>query len=83
MRFFLHSYAIYNNFDITVRSGVFGAKKDKTGLESKIRRLKRGDIIIIRDATQQAFQMFGYCKVVGDIFDQFAFSPYKDFIVAR
>ncbi|MGH8194774.1 MAG: hypothetical protein ACREQ8_10280 [Woeseiaceae bacterium] len=78
MRFFLYTYKMSANFQISRRAGVFGAPYDATGLPTKVRQLRRGDIIIIRDATHSELRFFGRCVVVGDVFDQEKYSPFRD-----
>ncbi|MGH7612680.1 MAG: hypothetical protein ACREMW_01380 [Gemmatimonadales bacterium] len=80
MRFFLYTYAVPENWAITRRAGVFGTKKDRTGLPSKVRHLRRDDLILIRDGTKEQLQFFGCCRVCGDVFDHDKYSPFRDFL---
>ncbi len=80
MRYFLYTYSLQDNFDMSRRAGVFGAPKDHTGLESKFLKLRRGDLIIIRDGRKKQLSFFGCCKVVGETFDHERFSPFRDFL---
>src|SRR2546425_2788731 len=80
MRYFLYTYAVPQNWDITCRSGVFGTKKDNTGLPTKVKQLRRGDIILIRDGSKEKLEFFGCCRVSGDVFDHHAYSPFRDFL---
>ena len=70
MRFFLYSYGDAANFEISKNLGVFGCKKRKGGMETKFKKLQKGDIILIRNssATPQ-LKFFGYCKIVGPPLD--------------
>jgi hypothetical protein len=81
MRYFLSTYSLGENFDVSRAAGVFGARKDQAGLESKFRKLQRGDLIIIRDGRKKwSLRFFGYCRVVGEVFDQDKSSPFRDFL---
>jgi hypothetical protein len=80
MRYFLYTYVSAQNWDTTVKSGVFGTKKDGTGLPTKVKALRRGDLIVIRDGSRQEFTVLGACIVSGDVFDQAQYSPYKDLL---
>ncbi len=78
MRYFLATYISIENFEISKIFGVFGAPKSKA---SKIKELQRGDLVIIRDGRRRRpLAFFGYCKVVGDVWDQDKRSPYRDFL---
>ena len=82
MRFFLYSYGDAANFEISKNLGVFGCKKRKGGMETKFKKLRKGDIILLRDssATPQ-LKFFGYCKVVGSGLDYDHDSgPFPDFL---
>jgi hypothetical protein len=80
MRYFLYTYVSAQNWDTTRKAGVFGTKKDATGLPTKVKALRRGDLIIIRDGSRQDFTVLGACIVNGDVFDQSQYSPYKDLL---
>jgi len=81
MRYFLCTYSLPDNFDISRRAGVFGAPKDHAELPSKFLKLRRGDLIIIRDGRKKrSLSFFGYCRVVGETFDHDRYSPFKDFL---
>src|SRR5215468_8950687 len=88
MRFFLYTYAIEDNFRRSCEYGVFGAKRDGTGLETKVKQLRRGDLILIRmgDQGREAaegparLEFFGCCKVAGTVLDQSVSSPYRDLL---
>ena len=71
MRYFLYTYVSRQNWETTVKAGVFGSKKDDTGLPTKVKALRRGDLIVIRDGSrQEVFTILGCCTVCGDVFDQ-------------
>jgi hypothetical protein len=81
MRIFLYTYKSKGNFELSIKAGVFGAWKDRTGLATKIQKLKRGDLIIIRNAASKInLEIFGCGRVVGDVYDQEHFSPYRDLL---
>ncbi len=77
MRFFLHTYELESNWDISVAAGVFGAKRNCTGLETKVRRLVPGDVILIRnseydfDGINERLRVFpSALRVTGTMIDQ-------------
>lgn len=81
MRFFLYTYATRKNWDESKRTCVFGTWKDRTGLATKVQRLKRGDLIVIRNGEcRHELKCFGAGRVFGDVFDQERFSPYRDLL---
>lgn len=80
MRYFLYTYASRVNWDTTRRYGVFGTKKDGTGLPTKVGDLEPGDIIIIRNGSKKTLAFVGCCKVLLKPFDQDIDSPYKDYL---
>jgi hypothetical protein len=80
MRFFLYTYAVARNYEISHSFGVVGAKKDGAGLPKKFRQLRHGDIILIRNGVRQTLKFFGYCCVCGRVLDQSGESPYKNFL---
>ena len=80
MRYFLYTYSLAEDFDISRRAGVFGARKDGAGLESKFWNLQRGDLIIIRDGRKKPLSFFGCCRVSGNVFDHGEYSPFVDLL---
>lgn len=80
MQLFLYTYAAPENYDLSKRAGVFGTWKDDTGLATKVHRLAREDLIIIRNGRCRSLEFFGVGRVVGDIYDQHQFSPYRDLL---
>lgn len=80
MKIFLYTYSVPENFEISQRLGVFGTPVDRAGLAGKVRQLRRGDLIVVRDGTQSALRFLGHCKVVGDVFDQSRSSPFKELL---
>jgi len=80
MRFFLYTYRYPGNYEVSVKACVFGTKKDHAGLPTKVRKLKRGDIILIRDGLRDKLTVHRCCRVTGDVFDHDAYSPYRDFL---
>jgi len=79
-RFFLYTYSLHANFIISKRTGVFGTWKDETGLDTKVKQLRRGDLIIIRNGEEKLLHFLGQCRVVGDVFNQYEYSPYRDLL---
>lgn len=80
-RFFLYTYNKFQNYSISKRGGVFGTRKDATGLETKVKKLHAGDIILIRDGTvKSSIEFFGYCIVCGTVFDHDSWSPFRDLL---
>jgi hypothetical protein len=80
MRYFLYTYSLPGNFISSKRAGVFGAPKNHAGLTTKFLKLRRGDLILIRDGNKRRLEFFGYCEVVGQPFDHDEYSPFKDFL---
>lgn len=81
MRFFLYTYDKSQNYAISQRAGVFGAKMDATGLGTKIKQLRQGDLILIRNGNaKHSLEFFGYCMVCGKIFDHDSWSPFRDLL---
>jgi hypothetical protein len=81
MRFFLYTYTFSGNYQVSVRAGVFGTKRDRSGLPTKVGRLKRDDLVLIRDGLRPgALKIQGCCRVTGSVFDHSEYSPYRDFL---
>jgi len=50
-------------------------------LTSKFLKLRRGDLIIIRDGRKKrSLSFFGHCRVVGETFNHDRYSPFRDFL---
>lgn len=78
MRLFLFTYYGNKNFVTTKHYETFGAKKDGTGLSTKISKLRRGDLIVYRDGSEKSCcSLFGASFVSGKVFDQEKDSPFK------
>ena len=71
MRYFLYTYAYPENYTISRQHRVFGTPKDGGDhLATKVERIRRGDIVLIRDGSKKELQFFPYCVVTGPLYDQ-------------
>lgn len=71
MRYFLYTYAYPENYEISREHRVFGTPKNSGDhLATKVQRLRRGDIVLIRDGFRNDLRFFPYCVVTGPLFDQ-------------
>lgn len=81
MRYFLYTYAYPENYRISRENRVFGTPKHGGDhLATKVERLRRGDIVIIRDGSKDALYFFPYCVVAGPLYDQEEGSPWPDIL---
>lgn len=80
MRYFLYTYASPTNYQTSEKFGVFGAKKDGTDLGTKIKQLRHGDVVLIRDGSKDVFEFLGCCVICGPVIDQDETSHYKDYV---
>jgi hypothetical protein len=70
-RFFFYQYNNKNNFDISVQQDLFGCRDTQDGLPTKFKKLRKGDIIIIRDnSNKNKLLFYGFGEVIGEPFDQ-------------
>lgn len=81
VRYFVYTYAIYENYQITRDNRVFGAPKyGGDHLATKVEKLSPGDIIIIRDGSKDYLRFFPYCAVAGPLYDQDEGSPWPNLL---
>ena len=80
-RLFLTTYTSAENYKQSVRVGVFGAPNSNAVMEAKVRELKRGDLILIRDSSaSHNVTLLGCGVVVGDVFHQDTTTPFRDLL---
>lgn len=81
MRYFLYTYEHSQNYRITREHRVFGTPKHGGDhLATKVERLRRGDIVLIRDGSKDDLYFFPYCVVSGPLFDQEVESPWPEIL---
>jgi hypothetical protein len=81
LRVFLYTYDEPKHFNISRRFGLLGVRSDDTGIDRKVQRIRREDLVVLRDASRKAAALFlGAGKVVGEVYDQRRDSPFREFI---
>ena len=86
MRFFLFTYGSRENFQISRNRGVFGCKDARDGLGTKFKRLKEGDVVVIRNSESNGHNLcfFGHCVVTSTPYDHRCAEepPFEDYLWA-
>ena len=78
MRYFLYTYTYPQNYRVSRERRVFGTPKHGGDhLATKVERLRRGDIVLIRDGSKDDLYFFPYCVVAGQLYDQDEGSPWQ------
>jgi hypothetical protein len=70
-RYFFYQYDNKINFDISVQQSLFGCRDTNDGLPTKFKKLRKGDIIIIRNnSNKNRLIFYGFGEVIGEPYDE-------------